>query len=390
MHACDRVVIVQRYIPHYRIPLFQRLAAENQDILIEVLHGGDLGKRYANLPEGFVNRQYRNIIIRLFGYTIVLQAGVLINVLLNPPELLILEGTFGVLTNILLIFLRSIRNEKTIYWTAGWDNPLVSGKRHWLKSKIIAQLLKLSDGAIVYGSEASRYLVRHGLAQDKIWIAQNTIDVERIAAEHDHWGTQGNLIKRQMGLETRKIILYVGGLGKLKRVDVLLDAFAQLHSELDDIACVIVGDGEHLIELKKWADRKDIQDVHFVGEVIEGVEAYFALGDVFAMPGSGGLAINQAMALGLPVVASVADGTQKDLIIPGENGYLVEAGNVDELKRCLKEVLCDPARAARMEKKSLELVLQRASFASMIQDYSAAIHAVLGRGAKRIGEEVAR
>ena len=390
MDACDRVVIVQRYIPHYRIALFQRLTAENQDIMIEVLHGGDLGERYVNLPEGFVNRQYRNVIISFFGYNIVLQPGVLVNVLLHPPQLLILEGTFGVLTNMLLLILRSIRNEKTIYWTAGWDNPLVSGKRHWLKTKIIAQLLSWSDGAIVYGSEAGKYLTRHGLGGEKIWIAQNTIDVEGIAARQEYWHQQAKFIKQRMGLDRKQIILYVGGISALKHVDNLVDACAQLQAELDDIACVIVGDGANLAALKQRAAQKRIKDIHFVGKVVEGVEVYFALGDVFVMPGSGGLAINQAMALGLPVVAAAADGTQKDLIVPGVNGYLVEAGNLDELKGCLKELISDPARAAQMGQKSLEIVLQRASFAMMIAGYSSAIRAALKRSGKRIGEEVAR
>jgi glycosyltransferase involved in cell wall biosynthesis len=57
--------------------------------------------------------------------------------------------------------------------------------------------------------------------------------------------------------------------------------------------------------------------------VVDGVGRFFVAADVFALPGPGGLALNQAMAYGLPVVAAGGDGTEHDLVEPGRSGFLV-------------------------------------------------------------------
>ena len=70
--------------------------------------------------------------------------------------------------------------------------------------------------------------------------------------------------------------------------------------------------------LRARVEDQRIEGVYFAGAVCDGVEAWFAAGDVFVLPGLGGLALNQAMALGLPVVSSDADGTGADLVVPAD------------------------------------------------------------------------
>jgi len=96
----------------------------------------------------------------------------MIEVVKKSPDLLILEGTFGVLTNILLLVFRRMKRLPTIYWTAGWENPVITGRRAHLKHWLIGLFLSLCDGAIVYGSSAFNYLTSHGVPPSKILTAQ--------------------------------------------------------------------------------------------------------------------------------------------------------------------------------------------------------------------------
>jgi glycosyltransferase involved in cell wall biosynthesis len=373
-----RVAILQRYLPHYRRSFFERLAKANPDLDIRLYHGGELGGGPAEAPlEGPISETLvRNVrILPLVGYDLVVQRSVVRQILRDAPDLVVLEGTFGVLTNSAVLVARRLRGQRTVYWSAGWDRPGVTGVRHKLKTTVIRSLIGLADGYIAYGSAARDYLARHGADAARVTIAQNTIDVESIAASAPGWSVQGARLKEQLGLDGHVVITYVGGIAPLKRVSVLVDAYRRLQQQIDRLALLIVGDGPEATEIR--ARSHDLPGVHFAGAVVEGVEAYIAAGDVFVLPGTGGLALNQAMALGKPLVATIADGTERDLVIPGRNGYLARVDDPEDLAKCLGRVLADPLQAVRMGAASTEIVIERASMASMVGAFSSAMRAAL-------------
>ena len=86
----------------------------------------------------------------------------------------------------------------------------------------------------------------------------------------------------------------------------------------------------------------------FAGEQIEQVSSYFLLGDIFVLPGLGGLGISEAMAHSLPVVVTKADGCELDLVESGRNGYIVGVGDVTELTNKLTSMLADRELLDRM------------------------------------------
>jgi glycosyltransferase involved in cell wall biosynthesis len=365
------VTIVQRQVPHYRLPFFKCLSAINPDMEIIVCHGD---KNFSdNDSVGFHSRYYESYTIKLMGFTLVLQPKLVISVLLTRPDIVVVEGTFGVITNGILLFCRRIMALPTLYWTAGWDNPSIKGLRAKFKNFVISLFLKLCDGAIVYGSSAVDYMIAHGLSRSKILVAQNTINVEAIIEDQFSWKMRGMEIRKKLVIDTKNIIVYVGHMAPIKRVDVLLKAFFILRQQKEDLALLIVGKGEQLDRLKNNIDTQHIPDVYFAGEVVEGVEAYFAAGDVFVMPGTGGLALNQAMALGLPVIASIADGTQKDLIIQGENGFIVPVDDEKALAGAINKVLSSRENRIMMGRRSLEIICRRATLQNMAEKYSKAI-----------------
>lgn len=138
------------------------------------------------------------------------------------------------------------------------------------------------------------------------------------------------------------ILLYVGRLDYEKRVQILLEAFSKLPVELG-ARLAIVGDGSEKESLEKWAEELGIRErVRFFGHVSdqELKRAYEGC-TVFVMPSVAELqsiATMEAMASARPVVAANA-AALPHLVFPGENGYLFEPDDTDDLAKKLVAML---------------------------------------------------
>jgi len=96
------------------------------------------------------------------------------------------------------------------------------------------------------------------------------------------------------------------------------------------------------------------------------LEELFDQADLFVLPGTGGLAVQEAMAHGLPVIVAEGDGTQRDLVSQ-ENGWLVKPGDLEGLSRSLQEAFVDPERLLKKGAASYQIVLDRASIDAMAE-----------------------
>ncbi len=96
-----------------------------------------------------------------------------------------------------------------------------------------------------------------------------------------------------------------------------------------------------------------------------GLEPFFEA-DLFVLPGTGGLAVQQAMAHGLPVIVAEGDGTQDDLVRP-ENGWLVPPGDLAALTQAMREALSDVPRLRAMGRESYRIVESEANLDKMVE-----------------------
>jgi len=97
------------------------------------------------------------------------------------------------------------------------------------------------------------------------------------------------------------------------------------------------------------------------------------------LPGTGGLAIQEALCHGLPVIVAEGDGTQEDLV-GFENGWLVPPGDDQALKRALEEALADPERLREMGARSYQAAQEHFNIEAMTQVFVKALQAVSGEG----------
>jgi glycosyltransferase involved in cell wall biosynthesis len=170
------------------------------------------------------------------------------------------------------------------------------------------------------------------------------------------------------------VVLFVGRLQKRKRIDDLLVACSALPAEIQPEVC-IVGDGPASAEFRAFAE-KAYPRARFLGARRGAeLEPFYASADLFVLPGTGGLAVQEAMAHGLPVIVGEGDGTQDDLVRP-ENGWRVVSGNVDGLTAALREALSDPARLRRMGRESYRIVSEEANLERMVEVFVQALVSV--------------
>jgi glycosyltransferase involved in cell wall biosynthesis len=171
-------------------------------------------------------------------------------------------------------------------------------------------------------------------------------------------GPADSVVRDRYGLRAdRPVILYVGRLSQEKGVDVLLAAVARLTT---GVQVAIAGRGPDSVRLAATADRLGLSDrVRFLGFVPDAdLPAVYRLADVFVIPSKAelqSLATMEAMATGLPVVASDAY-SLRELVSHGKTGLLTTPGRADELAASLDMLLGAPGVRARMAQESLRAV----------------------------------
>jgi glycosyltransferase involved in cell wall biosynthesis len=149
-----------------------------------------------------------------------------------------------------------------------------------------------------------------------------------------------------------------------KGIPVLLRALAELLKQGCGFRACFVGGGyllEHNRQLVKELGLSDV--VRLMGFVPESFD-YVRHADVFVLPsleeGSGSMSMIEAMQAGAPIVATRIDGIPED-VTDGENGLLVEAGNVPQLAAAVRRLLDDAELRRRLGEKGHETFQRRFS-----------------------------
>jgi glycosyltransferase involved in cell wall biosynthesis len=144
-------------------------------------------------------------------------------------------------------------------------------------------------------------------------------------------------------------VICVANFRPKKRHDLLLAAFERVRARIPDARLVLLGDGPLLEQVRERARRLELSEsVEFTGSV--DIWPRLASSHVYALPSDFEglpLALLEAMAAGLPVVASEVEGNV-DVVKPGVNGYLVPHGDVESLADRLVGLLSDASLRERM------------------------------------------
>jgi spore coat protein SA len=242
----------------------------------------------------------------------------------------------------------------------------------YITRKELVSCLHCSDLIIVNSEFLKMKLLRKapGL-DDKIVVQHLGVDPKQFVSR---WSPEGNeqrmkLVKK-LGLKHRKIILFVGRLIEKKGVHHLLLAMQKIREQQPEAMLLVVGGafyGSHRLtpyvrELHKIG-KKMPEHVRFIPYVSHNdIPKWFQLADVVAVPSSGneafGLVNIEAMATGVPVVATKAGGMQ-EIIEHESTGFLIEPDAIDEeLAMYLLRILDNPELQRAMGEQGILRVLE--------------------------------
>jgi glycosyltransferase involved in cell wall biosynthesis len=176
---------------------------------------------------------------------------------------------------------------------------------------------------------------------------------------------------------TPAVVIFVGRLQARKRVDLLLQACSQLEPDIQP-DLVIVGDGPERDALQALAAQIYPQ-TEFTGDLRgTDLDDQFRAADLFVLPGTGGLALQQALSFALPAIAAEGDGTQMDLVRP-DNGWLVKPGDLESLKSALRKALGNPLDLMIKGQESFRIVRDEVNMERMAQAFEEAVWYALER-----------
>ena len=278
------------------------------------------------------------------------------------PDALVVEANPRYPVTRLAIRWMHQRKRPVIGW--GLGAPPIRGKfsrfRRWER----LSLLRSFDAIIAYSRRGAEQYLRLGLSAQCIFVASNAVDPAPSSPP----------LQRESVFVGQLTLLFVGRLQARKRLDMLLYACAELPTGLRP-HLIIVGDGPAREEFEALA-RQIYPEAEFVGAKHESeLDPYFAQADLFILPGTGGLAIQQAMAHALPVIVAHGDGTQDDLVRP-ENGWQISPDDQKALTDALRQALSDPAQLRRMGEASYRIVAKEINVETMVGVFISALNSL--------------
>lgn len=310
--GATRVLLVQRKLPHYRVPLFNELARtpdldlslaiftkpDTTDLVEFKIHHGSSYKRCGVWWTPGLRKISQNYDVVIVPFD-VHEAGCL------------------------KLLLSSATAKKTILFGHSY------GRRKSIRL-LRRMLIRRAAATVVYTEEGKSRLTSEGVDENKVFVANNSIAVENSELQTDI---------------DRTSFLFVGRLAERKQISSLIQAFAAVKSKLPNTVTIdIVGDGDHRKFLEAKVRQHDLASrIHFHGQVLcaEKLKSLFAKSIAYVSPGHVGLGLIHSFAYGIPVVTTEHDrhAPEYNHLRNGENGMLYDGTDVQLQSTLLS--LCD-------------------------------------------------
>ncbi len=253
-----------------------------------------------------------------------------------------------------------------------------SGWRARLHAPAMRLLYNAFDGAFAVGSANAAYYRAMGIPEDRIFNVPYAVDNDRFAAMADISPEERRALRASWGFtDDRPIIVFASKFTARKRPGDLMQACANLCEDGHRFHLLMIGRGEMEAELRGLAATLPDGLVSFTGFMNQSeLPRAYAASDIFCLPSESepwGVVVNEAMAAGLPVVASREIGSVQDLVRDGENGHTFQAGDVQGLAASLERLISGPARRAQMANASRQIIGQW-SYAECLDGVRAAMN----------------
>lgn len=217
----------------------------------------------------------------------------------------------------------------------------------WLRRVVYPLLFRMPFRFLPAGQRQRAFVRAFGVPDARITIHQMSVDVARIQR-----GISGSGVQR--GADDAVRFLFVGRLEPGKGLHILLAAYRRCVEQGLHVALSIVGSGSLANEVAR--DAHGLTSVTTHGRLEgQGLLDAYAAADVFVFPSfveNWGLVVNEAMAAGLPVIATHSVGCVDDLVHHEDNGLLVDADDTDALAAAMTRLATNAAERKAMAESS--------------------------------------
>ncbi len=347
-------------LPHYRVPVFHALNEWLQGRLV-VCHGAPpkggylaatVGNAVSSRPLGFRRIELGN---RWWaGDRLVWQRIHRPFRACGTPAAVISEGGPRQISLPLLLAYTRTAGIPLILWNHAGSRRREVSSSYDPRDLVHRWLHRRVDAFLCY-TERERDLLAGYCDPSKLFVARNTVAASALFRIRQKLEKQGQIsVRVRLGLPPGRVqLLFLGSLVSEKRAAEAIEATAFLRNAGTDVGLLVVGDGPERQGLERSAVERRIP-VRFAGTVDEDerlAEHLFAA-DLLLLPGAVGLAVNQALALGLPVVTRRTGpngpfhGPEIDHVCDHETGRQVTEGGVVGLASAIDEVLQERDRYA--------------------------------------------
>ena len=248
-----------------------------------------------------------------------------------------------------------------------------------LKYDILPYMMKayymLVDAHVDYIEDAYEIVGSYGVKKEKIFIINNSPDTDEILKIKNEIETLPPILPKN---EYR--LIHVGRLVKWKKVDLLIDAFAEIKAMYNDAELIIIGKGPEEDSLKKRSEKLNLsQAIKFVGGIYDSktLGQYLSASSIYVLAGMGGLSINEAMCYDKPVICSVCDGTEKKLVRENFNGKYFTQDSAEDLFDKIDFMFSNTEKMHTMGRNSGKIISGEINVHTVIKGYLKAFNYVM-------------
>jgi 1,2-diacylglycerol 3-alpha-glucosyltransferase len=271
------------------------------------------------------------------------------------------------------------------FFDAGLDRARVPGLRAGFRLGLAARnrVLRRADAFVAVSSAIEDEMRAAGLPAARIRRIPNGVDTRRFRPAG---GPERAVLRERLGLpRDATVAAYTGRLVRYKGLPMLLGVWADVLAQAPAARLLLVGGGGSDIanceaELRAFVAGRGLADrVLFTGDVVD-VEAYLRAADLFVFPTENeafGISLIEAMACGLPVVASLVGGC-RDIVAHEQDGLLVPPGDAAGFRSAILRIVADPALGRRLGERAVATVAARygretiaAAYAALFEELSA-------------------
>ncbi|MBO3800152.1 MAG: GT4 family glycosyltransferase PelF [Candidatus Brockarchaeota archaeon] len=230
-------------------------------------------------------------------------------------------------------------------------------------------IIQSSDKIIAVSNSVMKHALSLGAASSKIKVIPNGVDLDEFKPRREF---------KKIGV---KKIIFIGRLFPNKGIQYLVKAAPIVLAKHPHVEFVIVGRGPMEAELRNMVKRLNVEHAFKFLGIVPSIPEVMSQCDVFVRPSlteGMPLTILEAMACGLPVIASKIPGSS-EVVKDGETGVLVETGNVEQLSNAIIKLLEDENYAERIRKRAYEFVKNHYSWDRVAKEYLKTYNEILNK-----------